>query len=276
MTLTLRQPAPLLRHSMRHVVKDNNYTVSQLAELSGVSVRTLHLYDELNLLKPSARTAAGYRLYGEAELLRLQQILLYRQLDFSLADIREILDDPHFDLIRALEQQKTAFQQRLMQLSELLETIDQTIHYLQAQGIMTNLEFLYQGIPKETADAWQKQAAATWKEEYQRSIEHLSASGRPQVEQLKQELVEVGQRLFSLRALPPSDAAVQDQIARHYFVIRGFWGTAGSKDLQAEAYAGLGQLYVADDRYLMQEGVAQPEFARFMSEAMAYFAKTQL
>jgi len=141
---------------------------------------------------------------------------------------------------------------------------------------MTNLEFLYQGIPKETAEAWQKQAADTWKEDYQRSVEHLSASGRPQIEQLKQELVEVGQRLFSLRDFPPTDAAVQDQITRHYFVIRGFWGTAGSKDLQAEAYAGLGQLYVADDRYLMQDGAPQPEFARFMSEAMAYFAKTQL
>lgn len=253
-----------------------NYTVSQLAEISGVSVRTLHLYDELNLLKPSARTDAGYRLYGETELLRLQQILLYRQFDFSLAAIRQILNNPDFDLIQALENQKSAFQNRLSQVSELLQTIDNTIHHLKTQGIMSNLEFLYKGIPKETADAWQKEAAEKWGDQVTRATEHLAAKSRPQIEQLKEEAAAVGAQLFELRDREPADPKIQEQIARHYQVIRAFWGTTGANDLQAEAYAGLGQLYVSDERYLMQDGVPQPDFARFMSEAMAHFAQTRL
>ena len=82
--------------------KRHTYTVQQLARLAGVSVRTLHHYDHVGLLKPSARTAAGYRQYGEADLLRLQQILFFRELDFPLTDIQAILDQPGFDQVKAL------------------------------------------------------------------------------------------------------------------------------------------------------------------------------
>ena len=77
------------------------YSVKQLARLAGVSVRTLHVYDEMELLVPRDRSDAGYRYYGEAELLRLQQILFYKELDFPLKQIGEILDDPDFDLVAA-------------------------------------------------------------------------------------------------------------------------------------------------------------------------------
>ena len=76
------------------------HTVHQLASLAGISVRTLHHYDHIGLLTPSARSAAGYRLYGTEDLLRLQQILLYRELDLPLEEIRRILDDPGFDPVR--------------------------------------------------------------------------------------------------------------------------------------------------------------------------------
>ena len=76
-----------------------NYSVKKLSDLAGVSVRTLHLYDEIGLLKPSVRTSAGYRLYGERELLRLQQVLFYKELDFSLQEIAAILDHPEFDVV---------------------------------------------------------------------------------------------------------------------------------------------------------------------------------
>ena len=84
------------------------YTVSKLARMAGVSVRTLHHYDEIGLLRPYARTAAGYRLYGEEDLLRLQQILFFRELDFALDNIRQILDDPEFDPLAALDEHRPA------------------------------------------------------------------------------------------------------------------------------------------------------------------------
>ena len=77
------------------------YSVKQLSELAGVTVRTLHHYDRIGLLSPAQRSESGYRYYGRAELLRLQQILFYRELGFRLQEIGDILDDPSFDLLTA-------------------------------------------------------------------------------------------------------------------------------------------------------------------------------
>jgi len=88
------------------------YTVSRLAKMAGVRVRTLHHYDAIGLLAPSARTEAGYRLYGERDLLRLQQILFFKELDVPLDEIRGILDAPGFDEIRALEDHRRRLHER--------------------------------------------------------------------------------------------------------------------------------------------------------------------
>lgn len=96
-------------------------TVKEVSDLCGVSVRTLHYYDQIGLLSPAAVTDAGYRLYGEAELLRLSQILLYRELEFSLADIREMLSSPAFDESRALDQQIELLKLKKEHLETLLE-----------------------------------------------------------------------------------------------------------------------------------------------------------
>ncbi len=114
----------------------NGYSVKKLAKLAGVSVRTLHHYDQLGLLKPSLRTEARYRLYGEKELLRLQQILLYKELDFSLQEIGDILDKADFDLLEALQSHKTALQSRRDRLGVLLTTIDKTIQKLKGEELI--------------------------------------------------------------------------------------------------------------------------------------------
>ena len=84
------------------------YSVKKLAKLAGVTVRTLHHYDKIDLLKPALRSDKHYRYYGQEELLRLQQILFYKELGFPLQEIKEILEDPDFDLIEALESHKKA------------------------------------------------------------------------------------------------------------------------------------------------------------------------
>ena len=96
------------------------YTVSRLAKLAGVSVRTLHHYDETGLLKPSFRSESGYRQYQREDLLRLQQILFYRELDFSLSEIKDILDDPEYDEVQALVSHRQSIEQRIERLSNLL------------------------------------------------------------------------------------------------------------------------------------------------------------
>lgn len=252
------------------------YSVKQLAKLAGVSVRTLHLYDEQGLLKPAIRTEARYRMYGEAELLRLQQILFYKELDFSLHTIGEILNDPHFDLIQALESHKLALHRRQERIQALLATLDKTIHHLKTEQMLSHEE-LYEGFPKETAESYRKEAMTKYgTAEVEKSENHLRSLGKEGFQKLKAEMEDIAAKLNALRQEDPQSAVVQQQIARHYHNIRGFWGTSNSPDLQAEAYAGLGDLYVADERFTMVDGKANPEYAQFLQKAMRYFAETQL
>jgi DNA-binding transcriptional MerR regulator len=252
------------------------YSVKQVSELSGVSVRTLHLYDEMNLLKPGARTEARYRMYGEKELLRLQQILFYKELGFSLERIRALLDDPGFDLFSAMEEHREALLKRRDQIETLVTTIDKTILQLKKQEALKPQD-LYEGLPREVGSSYRDQAMEKYgKEEIERSEKHLLTMEKIGFERLKLEAKEISEKLFSLQGEDHTSDRVQRQVARHYASIRQFWGTVGLADKQAEAYKGLGQLYVADERFTMHNGKAQPAFALFLSKAMAYFADTAL
>ncbi len=112
------------------------YTVKQVAELSGVSVRTLHFYDETGLLKPAYTGANGYRFYEEPQLLTLQQILFYRELGFALRQIRQLLGRPDFQRVDALRSHREALEERLARTRRLLETIDHTIDHLEGRKPM--------------------------------------------------------------------------------------------------------------------------------------------
>src|SRR3954464_7967078 len=106
------------------------YTVKQVAAMSGVSVRTLHFYDETGLLKPAYLGANGYRVYEEPQLLTLQQILFYRELGFELKQIKRILGRADFEIVAALKSHRQILQKNLTRMSRLLGTIDKTIEYL--------------------------------------------------------------------------------------------------------------------------------------------------
>ncbi|MFC0517208.1 MerR family transcriptional regulator [Mucilaginibacter angelicae] len=252
------------------------YSVKQIAQLAGVSVRTLHLYDKIGLLKPGNRTRAGYRQYGEDELLRLQQVLFYRELDFPLKEIKEIMNDPGFDIGKALSDHKTALLARRERISKLLNTIDKTISNLNNKQ-MTSIEELYEGMPKEQAAVWRKEAADKWGEDVvARSEKALLETGKLDIERLKAEQKDIAQRLQSLKNYLPESDEVQEQIARHYTNIRSFWGVTDPTDLKAETYKGLAELYVTDERYTAADGNPDPEFASFMRSGMLYFADTKL
>jgi DNA-binding transcriptional MerR regulator len=248
------------------------YSVKKLAGMAGVSVRTLHLYDQIGLLKPSIRTEKKYRYYGRAEALRLQQILFYKALGMPLKEIADILDDPQFDPVQSLENHKKVLLQKKEQLSTLLNTIDKTIDHLKNETMLSTEE-LYKGMPKEAATTWREEAVQKWGDAVERSENHLRKKSKQEFEQLKQA---AGQNWMHLQSLVQEDATgekVQAAIREHYELIREFWGTAGSPDKQAEAYAGLGELYVSDERYTMADGKPNPEFAQFMNTAMKYFAR---
>lgn len=253
------------------------YSVKELSTLAGVSIRALHHYDSLGLLKPCSRTEAGYRGYGESELLRLQQILFYKELDFSLQEIRTLLDDPGFDVLNALSNHKKLLKARKLHLATLLTTIDKTIAHLKQEKIMLKPEELYEGFSRETGESFRRQAIEKYgTEAVETSENHLRKYSKVQWAQLKQEQQDIASALADLMGEDPIDAKVQKLVAGHYENIRKFWGTSKSADKQAVAYEGLGQLYIQDDRFTMIDGKPQPEFALFLSKAMSHFARTVL
>ena len=252
------------------------YSVKNLAKLAGVSVRTLHHYDRLGLLKPSVRTEAKYRLYGQEELIRLQQILFYKELDFSLEEILGILEEPNFNLVTALESHRQALKARRDRLTTLLETLDKTLSTLKGERVMVTNEELYEGFPKGQTyrqEAVEKYGAKTVED----SENKLRQLGKAGFEQLKADQQDIVQLLADMVNLDPTSTIVQQQIARHYQNIRGFWGESVCKDKNmAEAYKGLAKLYVDDARFTSQNDVANPAYATFLNKAMTYFADTQL
>jgi DNA-binding transcriptional MerR regulator len=116
------------------MTRKRTYLVSEVAEIAGVSVRTLHHYDDVGLLVPRGRTEAGYRLYDDDDLLRLQQILLGRELGLSLEEIRHSLDDPSFDRRRALLAQRVELQARARETDAMLRAIDAALEHLDREG----------------------------------------------------------------------------------------------------------------------------------------------
>src|SRR5512135_2156675 len=112
------------------------FTVKQLSDLAGVTPRTLHHYDQIGLLKPSRVGDNGYRYYGEESILKLQQILFYRELGLSLEDIKKIMGRRGFDVLSALESHKVEIGKRITRLQRLVETVDNTISYLKGQKEM--------------------------------------------------------------------------------------------------------------------------------------------
>jgi DNA-binding transcriptional MerR regulator len=252
------------------------YTVKKMANAAGVSVRTLHIYDRNGLLKPNSRNDKGYRVYCEAELLRLQQILFYLELDVPLKNIGQILDSLGFDGLTALHQHREQLITRQTRLEAVIQTIDKTIISLN-NNAMLNTDELYKGLPKETVENYRSEATAKYSaKKVTKAENYLNKLSKEELKQLASRQKWVTERLEEMKQKDPQDSAVQLLIADHYEVIRQFWGTAGSADRQAEAYKGLGKLYTENERFLAKDGKPQPKFASFLCKAMEYFAYEHL
>ncbi len=255
---------------------NKNYSVKQLAKLAGISVRTLHLYDKMKLLRPAVRSRAGYRLYSETELLRLQQILFYKELDFALKDIAQILDEPDFDIVNALEGHKKALGAKKARLNTLLKTIDNTLQSLKNKTMM-NPDELYDGLSPQQAAAYRKEAIDNYgKEVVEHAENHLKKLRKEDMQALVARQKSLAEELYALYEQDPTAPHVQELIGQHYINTRKLWGTEHAKDKQAEAYKGLGNLYLTDERFNLTGDENYLKFAAFIKAAMEHFADQQL
>jgi DNA-binding transcriptional MerR regulator len=243
------------------------YSVGQVAKMAGVSVRTLHHYDQIGLLEPSARTEAGYRLYVTPELLRLQQLLFFKELDMPLDEVRQILDDPGFNPVAALEQHRQLLQRRVERLARLLETIDRTIDRLTEEDMTLTDEDLYEGFTTEQIERYKRQAREMYDpalvEESERRVKRMS---RAQWQAVGTEGEAVTTALAALADREPGDAEVQALVARHHAWIENFYPCS------AEVYRGLAQGYVEHPEFRAFYEKVRPGLAAFLSAAMVHYA----
>ena len=127
------------------------YTIKEIADLAGLTTRTLRFYDEVGLLSPAQTGENGYRLYNQNSLLRLQQILFFRELDMPLKDIQLIMTRPDFNLLGALEKHRAALKSRASRLSQLIDTIDHTITTIKGDLKMIDQE-IFKGFDETQYD----------------------------------------------------------------------------------------------------------------------------
>lgn len=244
-------------------------TVRGLARLSGVSVRTLHHYDRCGLLRPARIGANGYRWYGEAEFLRLQQILLHRELGFSLRDIAAVLDAADAPRIETLRRQRATVAQALERQQTLLATLDRTIAWLEGEAAMKTQE-LFEGFesPKQAEyEAWLvEEKGPPMRAGIEASRAHLKRQD-PQVIQARMaELAALEAALAAeCRAGTPSDSpSLSTLLERHREWVAFMWG----RECPPAAHANLADLYVGHPDFVARYEQLAPGFARFLADAM--------
>lgn len=226
------------------------YTVKALAELAGVTPRTLRWYDQTGLLKPLRTTEAGYRLYGPKQLDRLQDILFYRELGLDLASIRAILDDPAFDRQTALQSHLTELKARRARLDELILTVQRTIDNLKGGTKMTD---------QEKFEAFKRNAVAAM--EAAHGAESRQKYGDAEVDRANACVLALTQEEYTawkalgdeiLQALAAAVQAGADPAGpegQRVAVLHRRWLSYSWEAYTPQAHAGLAELYVSDPRF---------------------------
>lgn len=242
------------------------YTVNKLAKLAGVSVRTLHHYDSIGLLKPSKRTDAGYRVYREKDLLRLQQIMFYIELEFPLKKIKAIINKHGFDMVRALEGHRKMLLERNERTKKLVETIDRTIKNMKEEKTMLKDEDLYEGFSKKeikeiTDEVTRKYDPKVVKESY----DNVRKMTKEQFAAAKKEGEDIARGLASIMDMDPSGKEAQDLIARHFAHLNNYYKPTPGM------YRGLGNLYVTDGRFRAYYDKYKKGLSDFINKAIGIF-----
>jgi MerR family transcriptional regulator, thiopeptide resistance regulator len=246
------------------------FTVKQLSKLAGVTPRTLHHYDAIGLLKPSRVGENGYRYYGEDALLRLQQILFFRELDIPLDDIKKIMGRRDFDVLGALQSHKDALNKQVARLNRLIHTVDNTINHLKGNNIMSEKAY-FEGFNEEEQEKYALEAEELY------GAEGVRASMKKwkgySVEQ-KRRIMEEGSKNYTdmIAAMPkgadsPEAQAVVERWRKH---MDYFWTP------KLEQLLDLANGYNDDPRFKATFDKIHPQLAEFMREAVkVYVANRQ-
>lgn len=255
------------------------YTVKEMAELSGVSVRTLRFYDEIGLLKPAFYGDNGYRYYQKEQLLLLQQVLFYRELGIELAQIQKILSNPGFDKVQALKSHRENLEKEVQRTQALIQTIDKTLALLEEEIPMRDEEMYYGFDPKKleeyvqwTREKFGDSAAENYEREMRNWYQNNKNWSKEDAEKVRNSYDELHREFTSAlnQGLKPNSAEVQTLVARHYQVVLQFWTP------NKTSYIGLGRVYCEHPDYRKLYDRYHPSLAEYLADAINVYAEKEL
>lgn len=242
--------------------------VKEVAELVGISVRTLHHYDEIGLLTPDEVTSAGYRLYSDANLDMLQQILFFKELDFSLKDIKDIINSPSFNREEGLQMHRQILLEKRERLDRMIATIDKSVLHMRGDIDMTTKE-QFEGFNFKE-NPYEQEARQRWgNKTVDQAKEKLQGKSPNEQKALSDQINSIFTQLATLRDTSPASAESQAVIAQWYTYLNQMG------HYSPEAFRGLGQMYVDDERFTRNIDQFGEGLAAFMKDAMVIFADQQ-
>jgi len=247
-------------------------TIGAVSRLAGITVRTLHHYDEIGLVVPAGRTDSGYRTYGPAEIERLQEVLFFRELGFPLEEIKSMVEGAAYTRIGALRRQRQLLEERTHHLVAMMDAVDRAVLAERTGVKMSSEEILevFDGFDPEVHEA---EAKERWGETdaYEQSAERTARYTKQDWEAIKAEADAINQKFLALMAdgRPATDPAAMALAEEHRaHISRWFY------DCSLEIHSGLGQMYLADERFRKNIDKAGEGLAGYMSSAVVANARS--
>jgi DNA-binding transcriptional MerR regulator len=225
----------------------SSYSIGQVARLAGVTIRTLHHYDEIGLLSPGDRSGAGYRRYGDAEIVRLQQVMFYRELGFSLEEIAALLDDPGTDPVDHLRRQHELLVDRRVRVQAMVEAVEKAMEAAK-MGISLTPEERFEVFGTEDPGQYADEAQERWgdTEAYRQSQRRTKNYTKDDWLTIKAEAADIDRAFIEAltSGRPATGTAAVEAAERHrQHISRWFY------DCSPEFHTGLADMYVADARF---------------------------
>lgn len=242
-------------------------SIGELAKKSGVSTRTLRHYEEVGLLNPVAHERGGIRLYDQAGMLRLQRILTLRELGLGLPEIAGVLAE-HRPLVQALEDQAAMLEAQVRRITKMKRAVQSTLNKIRnGESIMP--EEIFDGFE---SGEYSEEARERWPNEYEESHRRYGKLSSEQKQEIQNRHDDIAAKLALLyKAKVAADSPeVQAEVDRHYGWVCEFWTPS------ADAYIGLGEIYVSDERFTATYDAFAPGLAPFIRDAILHYAASRL
>ncbi|HDK7159869.1 MerR family transcriptional regulator [Clostridium botulinum] len=245
-----------------------HYKIKEVADMAGISVRMLYHYDKIGLLNPESVNAAGYRLYSDENLNRLQQILFFKELNFPLQEIKAILDSPNFDKKEALKVHRQLLLEKKIRLEKIIQSVDKTISSMEGEFKMDKKETLNVFSMTEIEEHQRKYSEEV-KEKYgntsayKESNKKTSKYTKEDWNNIMKGWDEIYKKLANLMDKNPDDKEVQEYIYQfREHISKNFY------DCTPEIFRGLGEIYVNDERFTANIDKYKTGLSKFLREAI--------